>query len=88
MRITPNGQSILPTTELIRAQLEKILASEAFAESERLRRFLRFTVDLTLEGRGGEIKEYLLGVEVFDRGESFDPRTDAVVRLQAGKRKN
>ncbi|MBI3470185.1 MAG: tetratricopeptide repeat protein [Candidatus Solibacter usitatus] len=65
--------------------MQKILASEPFAESERLRQFLRFTVDLTLQGGGMRIKEYLLGVEVFGKEESFDPRTDAIVRVQAGK---
>jgi len=61
------------------------VASGPFAESERLRRFLRFTVEQTLQGQGGRIKEYLIGVEVFGREESFDPRTDPIVRVQAGK---
>jgi hypothetical protein len=30
-----------------------------------------------------EVKEYSLGVEVFGRGEAFDPRTDTIVRVQA-----
>ena len=37
----------------------------------------------TLAGRGGNIKEYSLGLEVFHRGESFDPRIDPIVRVQA-----
>ena len=84
MKTEPNTEPVLPA-ELIRTALEKILASEAFAESGRLKQFLSFTVDLTLQGGGSRIKEYLLGVEVFRREESFDPRTDAIVRVQAGK---
>ncbi len=61
------------------------MASGPFAESERLRRFLRFTVEQTLQGQADRIKEYLIGVEVFGREESFDPRTDSIVRVQAGK---
>ena len=64
-------------------QLERILASEGFARAERMSRFLRFIVEQTLLGRGGKLKEYLIGVEVFDRRESFDPRTDPVVRGEA-----
>ncbi len=46
-------------------------------------RLLRYVIDRALEGRGGELKEYTLGVSVFERGDSFDPRTDPVVRLEA-----
>ncbi|MBV9746442.1 MAG: tetratricopeptide repeat protein [Acidobacteriia bacterium] len=46
-------------------------------------RFLRMAVDRTLEGRTSELKEYLLGVEVFDRKPSFDPRIDPIVRVEA-----
>src|SRR5437870_2720108 len=82
LRAGPNTETLLPA-ESVRTQLERILASRSFAESERLRQFLRFTVDLTLQGGGTQIKEYLLGVEVFGREESFDPRTDSIVRVQA-----
>ncbi len=68
----------------IRRQAERVLASRAFSSSGRMSRFLRFTVERTLEGRGGELKEYLLGVEIFDRDESsFDPRVDPIVRVEA-----
>jgi serine/threonine-protein kinase len=46
-------------------------------------RFLRLTVERTLEGRADEVKEYLLGVEVFDRSPSYDPRVDPIVRVEA-----
>jgi serine/threonine-protein kinase len=48
-----------------------------------LSRFLRFVVERSVEGRPSEIKEYVIGVEVFDRGTSFDPRLDTVVRVEA-----
>jgi adenylate cyclase len=69
----------------VQAQLEKVLASQAFAGSERLSRFLRFTVEQTLLGRGDQIKEYLLGLEVFDRTQAYDPRIDPIVRVEAGR---
>jgi serine/threonine-protein kinase len=46
-------------------------------------RFLRFAVEKSLAGEGDSLKEYLLGVEVFDRPESFDPKTDTIVRVEA-----
>ena len=65
------------------AQLRRILDSETFSRTLVLRRFLQFLVERTLQDRTDEIKEYALGVDVFDRGSDFDPRTDTIVRVQA-----
>ena len=46
-------------------------------------RFLRLAVERSIEGRADELKEYLLGVEVFDRKAAFDPRVDPIVRVEA-----
>ena len=59
-----------------RSELDKILASDGFATADSLSRFLRFVVDQALTGQGDRIKEYVIGVQVFGRGESFDPRAD------------
>jgi len=74
-----------PAPEAVRLHLAKILASQGFAGAPSLARFLSFVVEETLEGRGAELKEYLIGVDVFERGEAFDPRIDPIVRVQAGK---
>ena len=73
--------SVEPGT--VRAQLAGILASPAFATAKSSGRFLSYVVEETLAGRSGQIKEYVIGVAVFGRGESFDPRADAVVRVEA-----
>ena len=65
-------------------QLARILASPQFAQSERLSRFLTLAVEVGQSGRDS-LKEYRIGVEVFDRGKDFDPRTDPIVRVQAAK---
>jgi len=83
--VAPGQDSVVPPAEAVQAQLAKILGSQAFANSERLSRFLRFTVEQTLQGRSDQIKEYLLGLEVFDRNQSYDPRTDPIVRVEAGR---
>jgi TolB-like protein/tetratricopeptide (TPR) repeat protein len=68
---------------LVRAELEKIIVSPGFRNADRMARFLRFVVDRTQEGKLDDLKEYSIGLEVFDRGSSFDPRLDPVVRVEA-----
>jgi len=67
----------------IRAQLDRVLRSRAFRNSERLQRFLKFAVECALEGTLDRLKESLLGRIVFDRGSKYDPRTDSIVRVES-----
>ncbi len=67
----------------MRRHVERLLASETFAATTRLSQFLRYVVEKSLEGATQELKEYSIGLEVFDRGEDFDPRVDTIVRVQA-----
>jgi hypothetical protein len=67
----------------IRIATERVLDGEAFRRSLRLQRFLRFITDLTLSGQESSINEYLIGVEVFERGPGYDQSDDSVVRRQA-----
>ena len=69
--------------QTIREQLTKLLTSEIFVRSARLSRFLQFTVNRTLAGRQSEIKEYVIGVEVYNRRSSYDPASDSIVRTEA-----
>ena len=66
-----------------REQLERILGSVTFRQVDRLKRFLSFIVAEALAGRGSQLKEYVIGVQVFDKDSSFDPRADPIVRVQA-----
>jgi tetratricopeptide (TPR) repeat protein len=75
----------VPSPEGVRVQLDRILSAKAFVASERLSKFLRFTVEETLAGDGGELKESVIGVQVFERGASYDPRIDPIVRVMAGR---
>ncbi|MBI2994273.1 MAG: tetratricopeptide repeat protein [Gammaproteobacteria bacterium] len=69
----------------IRAQVERIMESEVFRQSERQRRFLRYIIDQSLNGNTGRLKGYTIGIDVFDRGENFDPTLDSIVRVEAGR---
>lgn len=71
--------------EAVLTQLFRITASTQFAASERLSTLLRYLVEQTVDGRAEEIKEYTIALEVFGRPESFDPRLDTIVRVQASK---
>src|ERR1700722_3708032 len=67
----------------IQKQLDRILSSNSFESVERLKRFLKFVVQETMEGRGQQLKEYVVGEYVFEKGATFDPRSDPIVRVQA-----
>jgi TolB-like protein/Flp pilus assembly protein TadD len=71
------------TGELIQQQLNRITASKSFQQVDRLKRLLSFVVLETLAGRGDQLKEFVLGVQVFEKDDSFDPRTDPIVRVVA-----
>ena len=74
-----------PSPENVHEQLMRILASPNFSRADSLSRFLRYVVTTALEGKAEEIKETVLGMEVFGRGAGFDPRLDPIVRVTARK---
>jgi TolB-like protein len=53
--------------------------------NERLSRFLRFLIERRLAGHDDQLKESVIGVEVFGRQPDFDPRHDAIVRTEASR---
>ena len=67
----------------IRAELERILASEVFSRSQQLRRFLTFIVRKRLAGQGETLKESVLAHELYGKGTDFDGGLDPVVRVDA-----
>jgi serine/threonine-protein kinase len=69
----------------IQQQLDKILRSDVFARSDRMKRFLSFIVAQTLKGEQDTLKEYSIGLAVFDKPKDFDPRLDPIVRVEAGR---
>lgn len=78
------GSSVEPPhPAAIREQLARMVSSRALAGAPGLARLLSHVVEQTLAGRGEALKEYALGVDVFGRGPSFNPRADTIVRAQA-----
>jgi TolB-like protein/Flp pilus assembly protein TadD len=79
----PKGAAAKVADKAVRQQLERVLASKTFSQVDRLKRFVSFIVRESMGGRGAELKEYVIGVDVFGKEPSFDPRTDPIVRVQA-----
>jgi TolB-like protein/Flp pilus assembly protein TadD len=81
----PSAAASLPDdlTKPIRDELARILSSATFQPVDRLKRFLAFIAHEALAGRSDQLKEYVIGVQVFGKESSFDPRTDPIVRVQA-----
>ena len=71
------------TAEMIRAQLELLVRDEVFRSSKRSVAFLRYVVEMTLNGSADQIKERTIGVEVFGRDPLYDTNLDHIVRTAA-----
>lgn len=75
----------MPPADQVRDALERILASDVFARSERARDLLRYLVEQDVAGNADRLKGFSIGVDVFHKDDQFDPATDTVVRVQAGR---
>ena len=74
-----------PGARAVRRQLERVMASPDFDAPRRSREFLTFVVEEALAGRGQEITQGTIAVEVFGRRDDFDATVDPIVRIQAGR---
>ena len=79
------AKNLSPIRSEVEEQLRRILADSLFQKSQRLGGFLRLSVESALAGRAHELKESVIGVRVFDRGESYSPLEDPIVRIMAGR---
>jgi hypothetical protein len=87
---TKSGQESPPQTggldpAAIREQLERLLTHPLFSNSKRYPVLLAHTVEQTLKGNTGDLKERSIGIEVFGRSPSYDANADPVVRITAGE---
>ena len=74
-----------PSSHAVRQQVERLCRSAEFAGSPRAVQFLRFVVEQAQAGRADELSQRLLAERVFARGPEFDPSTNPIVRMQAGR---
>jgi len=78
-------QHSTPAAPAVRETLERLLASETFARSERARNLLRYLVEREQAGEADRLKGFSIAMDVFGKDADFDSATDAVVRVQAGR---
>ncbi len=79
---SPEVPEILDAVD-VRQTLEKILHSRHFINAHKKKQFLRLVCDFYLKGRAHELNEYILGYEVFERDNSYNPSADPIVRVVA-----
>lgn len=59
--------------------------ANGFEENSRKYKILEYLVKAELEGNGDRLKAYAIGVDVLNRGSSFDPSTDSIVRVEIAR---
>jgi TolB-like protein len=80
-----NGGASLTAAD-IREAYELIIASDVFANAPRMCKLLGFLIEKLIAGDAREIKEYVIGIELFGREpSSYSTMEDPAVRVQAGR---
>ena len=69
-------------TREIRVYLARLLATPQFTAASRRGQLLSYLVEHTLAGDADKISEYAIGLDVFQRPTSFDPRIESLVRTE------
>ncbi|MES2627255.1 MAG: hypothetical protein V4628_18355 [Pseudomonadota bacterium] len=75
----------VPQAELVQQHLHQALSSSLFRNAGRQASFLRFVVNRALEEPKAGLKEFEIGMEVYNRGVDYDPRVDPIVRVEAAR---
>src|SRR5271163_3413451 len=71
--------------ETNQAQVQRIIQSKAFRTSEVHRNLLNYLAEKSLAGTADSLKEYTVGLDVFAKPASYDPRQESVVRMHAAR---
>jgi hypothetical protein len=66
-------------------QIQRIVQSKAFKTSEVHRNLLNYLAEKSLAGTAQNLKEYTVGLDVFGKPPSYDPRQESVVRMHVGR---
>ena len=74
-----------PAPAIVLGQLNRIKTSRRFTRASKLSSLLQYVVTKSLHGHANEIRQYNIAIDVFERDASFDPSTEPLVRIQAGR---
>jgi len=87
--VKPNSMLCFPISEIefarVREQLNRLLVHTLFTHSKRYPALLSYVVEQTLLGNTDQLKERIIGIEVFDRQPDYDPSADPIVRFTASE---
>src|SRR5262250_2841735 len=76
---------MVPELDQNKIQIQRIVASKAFKTSEVHRNLFNYLADKSLAGEAHNLKEYTVGLDVFGKPASYDPRQESVVRMHVGR---
>jgi hypothetical protein len=76
---------MVPELDANQVQIQRIVASKAFKTSEVHRNLLNYLADKSLSGDAQNLKEYTVGLDVFGKPATYDPRQESVVRMHVGR---
>jgi hypothetical protein len=71
--------------EVNQAQVQRIIQSKAFRTSEVHRNLLHYLAEKSLAGTADSLKEYTVGLDVFAKPASYDPRQESAVRMHVAR---
>src|SRR3982751_2251576 len=74
-----------PQLDPSKIQIQRIVSSKAFKTSEVHRNLLNYLADESLSGEAQNLKENTVGLDVFGKPASYDPRQESVVRMHVGR---
>lgn len=95
MRLNNNKNNIYPKNpkknfdiqgyDKVTEQLVKIMTSTEFHATASQRKLFNFIISQTVSGKSHELKGYTIARKVFNRRDDFDPNSNPIVSIQAGK---
>jgi len=71
-----------PSDSEVREHLVHVLQSPSFRTAKRCQNFLRFIVEQKLDGKTDNLRERIIGIEVFGRS-TYEPAEETIVRVTA-----
>lgn len=72
-------------SEQIEFELDLIVNSSGFSTSSQMQNFLSYIVHKALSGEASLLKQYTIAVEALGQSEDFDPESNPLVRIEAGR---
>jgi hypothetical protein len=66
-------------------QVQRIVSSKTFKTSEVHRNLMAYLAEKSLLGEAQNLKEYTVGLDVFGKPSTYDPRQESVVRMHVGR---